>query len=357
MSAELRNLFNRMKKILVIEDNQDVRENLEEILTLANYRALTAENGKVGVELAIREIPDLIISDVMMPELDGYGVLHILSRTPSTADIPFVFLTSKTEKEDFRKGMTLGADDYFPKPFDNLQLLDAIEARLKKSDRAHRNISPQANSLDTFFNEALAMKAIRSLAENREVRRYQKRDVLFAEGEHPHWLFYILKGKIKLSKTNDLGKEFILKIASEGEYIGYLSILKDSSYAKTAIALEECEVSLVPKQEFATLVFENRNITTQFVKMLASQVVDQEQRLVDATYLSVRKRVANMLLVFSKKSGDEVRLRREDMAALAGTAKETLIRTLSDFKQENLINIDDNGVHIINFSKLQNMPS
>src|SRR5688572_13362054 len=100
-----------MKKILLIEDNTEVRENTSEIISLANYEVLTAENGKVGVELAQKEKPDLIICDIMMPELDGYGVLHILSKKPETAGIPFIFLTAKTEKNDVRKGMNLGADD------------------------------------------------------------------------------------------------------------------------------------------------------------------------------------------------------------------------------------------------------
>src|SRR5690349_4624026 len=123
-----------MKKILLIEDNPEVRENTSEILSLANYDVVVAENGKVGVELAQRERPDLIICDIMMPELDGYGVLHILSKKDDTASIPFIFLTAKTEKTDIRKGMNLGADDYLTKPFDDTELLNAIETRLRKSD-------------------------------------------------------------------------------------------------------------------------------------------------------------------------------------------------------------------------------
>ncbi|HEU5146654.1 MAG TPA: response regulator, partial [Chryseosolibacter sp.] len=96
-----------MKKILLIEDNPEVRENTSEILSLANYEVLVAENGKIGVDLAQRHKPDLIICDIMMPELDGYGVLHILSKNEQTAAIPFIFLTAKTEKSDIRKGMNL----------------------------------------------------------------------------------------------------------------------------------------------------------------------------------------------------------------------------------------------------------
>mgnify|MGYP000663310654 CR=1 FL=1 len=100
-----------MKKILLIEDNMEMRENTAEILGLANYQVVTAENGKEGVRLAQAEKPDLIICDIMMPELDGYGVLHMLSKTPELASIPFIFLTAKAEKSDHRKGMTMGADD------------------------------------------------------------------------------------------------------------------------------------------------------------------------------------------------------------------------------------------------------
>ncbi|NOQ74942.1 MAG: response regulator [Crocinitomix sp.] len=119
-------------KILLIEDNHEMLENIEEILELADYDVVTAENGKKGVPLIKKELPDLILCDIMMPELDGYGVLDAISRDPLTAAIPFIFLTAKSGKEDFRKGMNLGADDYLTKPFDDRQLLDTVERRIKK---------------------------------------------------------------------------------------------------------------------------------------------------------------------------------------------------------------------------------
>lgn len=93
-----------MKTILLIEDNLEMRENTSEILELAGYKVIAAENGKVGVDFALKHLPDLIICDVMMPELDGYGVLHILTKNTKTAGIPFVFLTAKAEKRGFQKG-------------------------------------------------------------------------------------------------------------------------------------------------------------------------------------------------------------------------------------------------------------
>jgi CheY-like chemotaxis protein len=128
-----------MKKILLIEDNKDVRENTAEILQLAQYMVTTAKNGKEGVELAQKEKPDLIICDIMMPVLDGHGTLHLLSKNEETASIPFIFLTAKAERSDFRKGMEMGADDYLTKPFDDVELLNAIESRFKKNDILKRN--------------------------------------------------------------------------------------------------------------------------------------------------------------------------------------------------------------------------
>lgn len=122
-----------MKKILLIEDNSDVRENTSEILELAGYKVISAPNGKIGVEQAQAEKPDLIICDIMMPELDGYGVLEILGKQKETAGIPFIFLSAKTEKRDIGKGMDLGANDYLTKPFDDTDLLHAVETRLSKS--------------------------------------------------------------------------------------------------------------------------------------------------------------------------------------------------------------------------------
>src|SRR5690349_2753 len=101
-----------MKKILLIEDNEDLRQNTAEILELANYEVLAAENGLKGMEAAVEFHPDLIICDIMMPGLDGFEVLDALNKKGPTKSIPFIFLTAKSERKDFRKGMESGADDY-----------------------------------------------------------------------------------------------------------------------------------------------------------------------------------------------------------------------------------------------------
>ena len=122
-----------MKKILVIEDESEMRRNLTTILRLEKFHPLPAETGRVGLELAKKERPDLILCDVMMPELDGYGVIAALRADAETVTIPFIFLTAKGEKPDIRAGMNLGADDYLTKPVAKADLLAAIHSRLQRA--------------------------------------------------------------------------------------------------------------------------------------------------------------------------------------------------------------------------------
>src|SRR5690606_15084221 len=217
-----------MKKILLIEDNLDVRENTSEILALANYNVLTAENGKIGVELAQKELPDLIICDIMMPELDGFGVLHILGKNPETARIPFIFLTAKTEKSDIRKGMTLGADDYLTKPFDDTDLLNAIEARLKKNALQQAHYEASAEGLDKFIHDARQVLNLEDLCRARKIKRYKKKAEVFSEDEAPQYLYFIKSGNIKTFKSHPDGKELIMNIYKEGDFFGFEPLLESS---------------------------------------------------------------------------------------------------------------------------------
>ncbi|HEY9741222.1 MAG TPA: response regulator [Coleofasciculaceae cyanobacterium] len=147
-----------MKKILVIEDDRSVRENLLDLLDAKNFETFGAGNGKTGVELALVHQPDLIICDVMMPELDGFGVLTALRKEPATATIPFIFLTAMTEKTDLRQGMSLGADDYLTKPFTGGELLDAISARLEKQAAIEQQQSQKLDQLRSSITLSLPIE-------------------------------------------------------------------------------------------------------------------------------------------------------------------------------------------------------
>src|SRR5450432_3899851 len=177
--------------VLVIDDNKDIRENTAEILDLAGYITLTAENGKKGVELAQREKPDIIVCDIMMPELDGYGVLHLLRKNAGTENIPFIFLTAKTERSDFRKGMEMGADDYITKPFDESELLSAVEVRLNKAELLEHKYPSTITGLAQFIKDVNGLGKVEKLSEEYELNSYEKKIVLYQEGKRPRFLYYL----------------------------------------------------------------------------------------------------------------------------------------------------------------------
>ena len=153
-----------MKKILLIEDEPEMRRNIISLLRYKHYEAIAAENGRLGVETARREMPDLILCDVMMPELDGYDVLRTLQADAKLAPIPFIFLTAKGEKEDLRSGMNLGADDYLTKPMGNQELVDAIEARLQRSAQSSkREFKPDFSSVEPLLKLGLTPRTADTL--------------------------------------------------------------------------------------------------------------------------------------------------------------------------------------------------
>lgn len=346
-----------MKKILLIEDNQDIRENTSEILSLDGYEVLTAENGKIGVDLAIQHKPDLIICDIMMPVLDGYGVLHMLSKNIDTVNIPFIFLTAKADRNDFRKGMEMGADDYITKPFDDIELMNAIESRLKKAASISKKYTQNLEGLNGLIRDTGGEEDLRKLTQNREVRTYKKKSEIYREGDYPFYLFYIKKGKVKTYKTNDDGKELIISLFSEGDFFGYVNLLQESAYFEAASALDETEVCLIPKDEFFHLMYQNRQVSRSFIQLLSSNIRENEDQLIKLAYNSVRKRVAEALLKFfdGNDFSQTLKVSREDLSNVAGTSLETAIRTLSDFKDEKLIDITSGKIKLLQPEKLSKL--
>lgn len=351
-----------MKKILLIEDNQEVRENTAEILELSNYKVVTAENGKIGVELAKVENPDLIICDVMMPELDGFGVLHVLSKNSATASIPFIFLTAKAEKEDMRKGMKLGADDYLTKPFDDVELLDAVETRLKKNDLIKEEFKKTTEGLDEFISKVRGIKELENLSNNdQRIITVPKKHSVFSQGSYPNFLYFVSTGKIKTSRTDKLGNEFITGLFKEGDFFGYTDLLENSIYTESAVALEDSKICSILKEDFFALLYNNRDVANKFIKLLSDNVIEKEERLLKLAYGSVRKRVAEALLMLQKKYQSSeskeftMAISRDDLSGIVGASKETVIRTLTDFKEEGFIQIAGSKITIVNGDKLSKL--
>ncbi len=322
---------------------------------------LTAGNGKLGVELALKELPDLIVCDIMMPVLDGYGVFHLLSKHPETASIPFIFLTAKSEKADFRRGMEMGADDYITKPFDGIELLNAVEVRLRKTEILKERFSnPQA--INEFIKQAQQTGKVQLTSDAREVYNYSKKHLLYKEGQRPRLVYYVISGKIKVSKTHPDGKDFITNIVGPGEFLGYTAVLEEGNYKEDAQVLEECELMIIPRDDFMQLLSNDLEIAKSFIRIITQNIVEKEETLLNLAYNSLRKKVAfGLIQLLDKykqhKQGKLVlNLSRENMAQSIGIATESLIRTLSDFKDEKLIEIQTGKVVIVNEEKLKNLP-
>lgn len=348
------------KSILVIDDNNDIRENTAEILELAGYQTFTAENGKKGVELAIKQKPSVIVCDIMMPELDGYGVLHLLRKNPDTQNIPFIFLTAKTERSDFRKGMEMGADDYITKPFEDIELLNAVEIRLRKSEILDQKYTPSPQGLTQFLRDVKSTGLVQELSEKYEVEEYDKKQMLYQEGRRPRFLYYLVKGKVKCFKSHEDGKEYIINLYSDGDFIGYTALIEDTNYDDSASILEDAEIMQIPREDFLQMVYSDISIASKFIHIITQNVKEKEERLLNLAYSSLRKRVAKALVNIVEKFNlkeqtSPIEISREDIAQYVGTATESLIRTLSDFKAEKLIDIRSGKIMVNQVEKLKNL--
>jgi CRP-like cAMP-binding protein len=187
------------------------------------------------------------------------------------------------------------------------------------------------------------------------INKYKKKQVIYAEGDHPLQLFYIKKGIVKTFKCNGEGKELITGIFGEGEYLGYVALLEDTLYKDKAVAVEYAELAAVPKDQFALLMETDIQIARKFITLLAHNISEKEQLLVGLAYNSLRKKVAEALILLSRKYKDAIKISRDNLAAIAGTATESLIRTLGEFRQEKLIEISEGYITILNEGKLRSM--
>ena len=342
--------------LLLIEDNQDIRESTAEILDLAGYRVFEAENGKTGVELAHEYKPDLILCDIMMPELDGYGVLYMLSKNPETAAIPFIFLTAKAERMDMRKGMEMGADDYLVKPFDDVELLNAIESRLSKKQKQEAFYSKSIDALNSLVSGTAGVKELQKMVQERKVRSVRKKQILYYEGDAVSGIYLVLSGKFKTSKVSADGRELLTGMYGQDEYFGVTALLLNTAYAETAEAMEDSTICQLPKEMMEELLSRYPDVARQFIHILSNNLLEKEEQLLQLAYHSVRKRMADVLLRLNKQEGgSELKISRDNLAAMAGMATETVSRILSDFKAEGLIERKGSLITILSVQRLQQM--
>lgn len=345
--------------VLIIEDNDDIREGTAEILELTGYQVYTAPEGKTGVDMALKHLPDIILCDIMMPELDGFGVLYMLSKHQQAANIPFIFMTAKAERADMRKAMEMGADDYITKPFDDIELLNAIETRLKKRQQLAADSSSRKTLYLSDEEQEILLKELVGAA---RVKTYRKKQFIYQEGDSPLYVYYIKKGKIRRFLYYLDGRELSTDIHVDDSFFGYGAVLRQERYSDNAEALEDAELALIEKEQFFELLYRKPAIANKFIKWLTGNIRGKENQLLAFAYDSVRKRVANALIRVAEKTldhaGDDeclIRISRDDLASLAGTANETISRMLADFKDEKLIAKEGNAIRILSIHKLRNI--
>lgn len=347
-----------MKKItiLLLEDDADLLRNLSELLKLAGYDVLAAGNGKVGLDLLKQNHPDLVLCDIVMPELDGYSVLRAIQNIPDMADVPFIFLSEKLESTQFRQDMNLGADDYLIKPFSNLELLELLSVRLKKiaqikekfeRDRQAIHIDNVSNFNTVFSSMPTAMK-----------KHAKPKQLIYLEGDPVNYVYCIVKGKAKTYKTNENGKEIITGLYKEGDIFGYTSIFEPYENESCMIN-EEADLLFIPREKFLQIMEGSKEVAAMFINILSSQLLETNDHMLKLAYDSSRKKIADALLHYLKKyrnNGQEnFHIDRSELSAAAGVTKESVSRTLSDFTRNGVIGIDhkNNTIKINNYKELE----
>ena len=250
-----------MSKVLLIEDDPILRENTAELLELSDYEVITASNGKKGVKAAKAYLPNVIICDIMMPELDGYGVLQQLGTDNSTKHIPFIFLSAKTERSDIRKGMNLGADDYLTKPFEETELINAIESRLARAAILKEiESSRPVNDDQTNLGISTIHEFKNYLDDNGEEFEFSQGSEIYREGGNVHMVYLVLKGIVKTHKLDENGKELITGIYNADEIFGFSSLSANEIYEEFATAMEDSKLVGVSKEKLRMILLENHGL-------------------------------------------------------------------------------------------------
>jgi len=346
--------------ILVINNTAEQRQNVVELLTLAGYNTLVAENGKKGLELLTKHDPDLILCAVAMPKLDGFGVLRAIHNIPHTINIPFIFLSSKADAKDLRKGMNLGADDFLIMPTDE-DLLEVISIQLKKSGRIMQQFGKGNKKTGTLINGTDDFSDIFSSSSYKVVKKVKSKQPIYMEGDSVNFIFYLVKGKVKTFRVNEGGKEIITGLFGEGDIFGYSSFFENFQ-KESCTAIEQSELIFISREEFLDVLETNNEAVLKFMKIVLFHLLESGDRMLKLAYNSSSKKIAEALTFYSRmyKDGEnDFPFDRRDISTLAGVAKESVSRKISYFNTKGLIKINPKtgSIRIPDHSKMDKLKS
>jgi len=350
-----------MKTVLLIEDDPVLQENTAELLELSGYKVITASNGKTGVALAKKHQPDIIVCDIMMPVLDGYGAFKILSKSKLTKYIPFIFLSAKTERNDIRKGMNLGADDYITKPFSEDDLISAIESRLAKvSILQELNQSQESDPISPTENEIKTLNDLKIFFDDYGNEfSFNTEDVIYHEGDHSNYIYLISLGAVKCYRIDEQGKELVTALYKEDDLFGYTSFTHNTPHQETATALANTKLLGVSIIDFNEVLSKNHKVLIEIIELLTDDLSVVKEQLLQMAYGTVNKKTAATILKFAekinRKPDDPIKISRNDLASVAGIATETLIRALTEFKKRGIIKAEGRNIKVVDIEKLKSI--
>ncbi|MGB5419950.1 response regulator [Algibacter sp.] len=350
-----------MKVVLLIEDDIVLRDNTAELLELSGYKVIKASNGKTGVAMAKKQHPDIIVCDIMMPELDGYGALKMLSKSKLTKYIPFIFLSAKTERTDVRKGMNLGADDYITKPFTEDELVSAIESRLAKMsilNELNRKQTPENIASD--FDEIKTINELKNFFDDYgKVFTFKNEEVIYHEGDHSNYIYLISEGAVKSYRIDEQGKELTTALFKEDDLFGYASFTQNKPHQETATAIADTKLLGVSVIDFNNILNKNHKVVLELIELLTDDLSEVKKQLLKMAYGSVTQKTADTILKFAEKMNrrpeDSIKISRNDLASVAGIATETLIRALTEFKKQGIITAEGRNIKVLDIERLKSM--
>ncbi|HTS44726.1 MAG TPA: response regulator [Puia sp.] len=334
-----------MKRILIIEDNREIRENIAEILELEGYQVFSASSGRIGVEIAFAKNPDLIFCDIMMPDLDGYATLYLLGKNKDTMNIPFIFLTARTEKAEIQKGLGLGATNYIVKPFTDTDLLRAVQSGIQKASQISTAQSCTVQELTEFINYAKTQYGLPLSKDEISRRICRKNEMLFVQHDQPVAAYFVIDGKIRSYLWNEEGSQFTTNTHRNGEFLGYMAIMESSEHKDNAIAEEDSSIIMISSHAFLQLMHYDHSLGKKFIKLLAGDNIRKEERLISLAYYSFRKGIIEKLLSFSKEMKESHRepelweILEGNPAMHPGRDNDYAAFILDDLKTANLIDI------------------
>lgn len=347
-----------MKKILLIEDDQTLRENTREMLELSGYKVYDAPNGKKGLALAEKYLPDLIICDIMMPKMNGYKVLENLAKKETTRYIPFIFLSAKAEVQDIREGMIMGADDYVTKPFREEDLLSTIESRLakfeilnrkrrRKEEKASHELISDLDQLRNYFRK------------KGEFEEIAKNDIIFKEQKNSYYIYMVESGLVKTHRMDEYGKELITGLYKKGDFFGFYHFKQVAPNPETATALEPSSQYRLRNSEFQKILSQSHTLAIELAQLLSDNLSTLKTHLLEMAYASVLKKTTNTILQFAEVIQDDpeegIKISRSDLASVAGISTESFIRSLSSLKKDGLIDIEGRNIKVLDLQKLHNI--